>query len=455
MAIYSSDTNNITSFSSLLSYISKSYSADIAFRSANRMVTYEQFVEAVLKCTSVLRVSAKHFFYVSATDVFLFACGFFSVILAEHIVVLENNVFTSADDIQILEEQDILSMISSGKPEVPPEAEPNRCCLIAFSSGTTGFRKGIMLSQMNLLEDMKAISQRNEFRQGDRYVHVLPWTHLFGIMGDLLLTLFTGGTLYGFDHLSNWMTAIRNYSPNILYLPPAGVEALYSLQQNTHDIDFSTGGHLRKIIVGGAPLNANFNLFFKSYGIWICQAYGLSECAPCISINSEDEHRDGSVGKVLPCCEVQIIDDEVVVRGSNVMLGYYKGQDATKKVIHDGWLYTGDLGFFDKDGFLYLKGRKTNMIPLTNGIKILPEEIEKHLSDVVGIQELLVQGTEDGRCIKIIVRCDFPKEFDYIHAEVKRIIDENYGTQVPCIIQQVLEPLPRNQLGKVIRKPIQ
>ena len=175
------------------------------------------------------------------------------------------------------------------------------------------------------------------------------------------------------------------------------------------------GGNLRTIYCGGAYLNPEMIEKFRELNINLVQGYGMTECAPCISRNSEQCVKEESVGKLLPGCEAKVVDGEIWVKSSSVMLGYYKNEEATKETLVDGWLRTGDLGYVDEDNFLYITGRKKNLIILSNGENVSPEELENRISEDPLVAEVLVYE-EDGQITAEI----YPNEE---YAAKKRIKD--------------------------------
>ena len=154
---------------------------------------------------------------------------------------------------------------------------------------------------------------------------------------------------------------------------------------------------------------------FKEYGITILQGYGMTECSPVISTNLEWENKKGSVGKLLPNCEAKVVDEEIWVRGSSVMQGYYKMPEQTAETLEDGWLKTGDLGYVDEDDFVYITGRRKNLIILANGENVSPEELENQLSRSALVKEILVREKD-----KVIEAEIFP---DYEYAKKKHVKD--------------------------------
>ena len=182
------------------------------------------------------------------------------------------------------------------------------------------------------------------------------------------------------------------------------------------------GGNLRIICSGGAYLDPDYVDKFKEYGITILQGYGMTECSPVISTNLEWENKKGSVGKLLPNCEAKVVDEEIWVRGSSVMQGYYKMPEQTAETLEDGWLKTGDLGYVDEDDFVYITGRRKNLIILANGENVSPEELENQLSRSALVKEILVREKD-----KVIEAEIFP---DYEYAKKKHVKDIFLSTAI-------------------------
>ena len=168
------------------------------------------------------------------------------------------------------------------------------------------------------------------------------------------------------------------------------------------------GEQLHTICSGGAYLNPAFIDLFNSYGITILQGYGMTECAPVISTSLSWNIKKESVGQLIPNCEAKVVDSELWVRGSSVMLGYYKMPEETAETLEDGWLKTGDLGYVDKDGFVFLTGRKKNLIITKNGENVSPEELENKLSENRIIQEVLVRE-KDG-----VIEAEIFPDYEYV-----------------------------------------
>ena len=187
------------------------------------------------------------------------------------------------------------------------------------------------------------------------------------------------------------------------------------------------GENMEIIFSGGAYLNPDLVDFFAEYGISILQGYGMTECSPVISNNNQINSRNGSIGKPLKNCSVKFVDEEICVKGSSVMLGYYHMPEETAEALDaDGWLHTGDLGYMDEDGYLYITGRKKNLIILANGENISPEELENALGKNDLVMEVLVRDNDH------TIEAEIFPDFEYaekhgitdINGELQNIIDE-------------------------------
>lgn len=308
-----------------------------------------------------------------------------------------------------------------------------------------------MLSQANLLSDMMGGMLLYEYPENAIYVNILPYTHLFGVIADLLGPLFSGGTICIPNDKIHFFESLRYYRPTNLNLPPALVNAIYAMLISTGSFEMATGGRLKKVMCAGAKLNDDVNELFSQYGLRVYSAYGLTECSPCVSMNRDHFYRQNSVGQVLPCCSVDIIDGEVTVVGKNVMLGYYKNKDATNKVLRDGRLYTGDLGYVDDDGFLYLIGRKNSMIVFEDGKKILPEIVENAICQLENIEECLILPEENNCKIKLNIYIVSDENVN--NEDLKNVLkDFNISNRIAEITIQ-RNKLKKNALGKIVRKP--
>ncbi len=300
---------------------------------------------------------------------------------------------------------------------------------ILFTSGTSGFSKGVELTNDNLAYEITRTSMLFDPQGG--VLAVLPFHHAFGLVVGILMVINYGQPVYINKSLRRLREDMERFRPRTMFMVPAFVESFHrqiwaeiSKKKMTHPIrglmkstdlilksgvdvrKFAYGaiqkvfgGNLSYIICGGAPLDPMYVREFRSWGIEILNGYGATECSPCTAVNRAQYHRDGTVGVPVPGIEVKITEEgEVAFRGGLVMKGYYKDEEATKEVLIDGWYHTGDLGMIDGDGFITLTGRKKNLIILSNGENVSPEELEMNLTRDSAVKEALVYE-EDGRIV--------------------------------------------------------
>ena len=309
--------------------------------------------------------------------------------------------------------------------------DTNKLASIVFTSGTTGKGKGVMLSQANIGLDM-TLGMYN-FDITRKTLHVLPPHHTFGSTVNYVGHLSQGCEVYISSGLKHVSDEIREQQPTHLILVPAflevmnrkiwttarktGKEGLLKMMMKVSDalrkvgIDLrkklfasvlsAFGGKLELVICGGAKLDEDIINTFDSLGITILNGYGITECAPLISANRNKYRKPGSVGTPILACRVKIDnpdengEGEICVKGPNVMLGYYNNPEATAEVFDkDGFFHTGDYGKLDEEGWIYITGRKKNLIILSNGKNVYPEEIEADLQKVEGVTEVVVYAGE-------------------------------------------------------------
>lgn len=329
----------------------------------------------------------------------------------------------------------------------------NEVCCIIFSSGTSGEVKAVSLSERNIITDVYYLAMTIEIDDNSRVLSVLPFTHMLELSTSIMCAIYLGATVFINGSLRDLKVNFRHFHPTIIVVVPAYINMFYKdiaskynskLKKwilckkqklfklaNLLNIDIGNiifkdiyrlfGGSLRVLVCGGAELDESKIAFFQDVGITILQGYGMTECAPVVSTNTIKFNRLGSVGRPLPCSIVKIENGEIFIRGDNVMLGYYNDTKSTNDVLKDGWLSTGDLGFLDKDGYLYVTGRKKNIIILENGENVSAEEIEKRLK------------TACEQIIDVIVFA----ENNYINAEIY------YGENNPQVESNIINAVNR------------
>ena len=314
--------------------------------------------------------------------------------------------------------------------------EPEDLATIMFTSGTTGKSKGVMLSHRNLAENATCLDMKIE--EGTVLMSVLPIHHAYCLSMDILKGLSVGAVICINDSLMRIAKNIKLFEPNMILMVPLMIETLAKKLESAALLPAAVvkakvfGKQFHTICSGGAYLNPAYIDTFKKYGITILQGYGMTECAPVISTNLSWNSKKNSVGKLLPNCEAKTVNEELWVKGSSVMQGYYHMPEETAETLQEGWLKTGDLGYVDKDGFVFLTGRKKNLIITPNGENVSPEEIENKLSEKRIIQEVLVRESQG-----VIEAEIFP---DYEYAAKKRVKDmekhlqdiiDEYNLQAP------------------------
>ena len=328
--------------------------------------------------------------------------------------------------------------------------DEDKMAILLFTSGTTSKSKAVMLSQHNIASNVYAMLLVEDFRPTDVNLAFLPFHHIFGST-EMIVMLATGLATAFPDGLRYVAQNLKEYKVSLFVGVPLLVEAIYKniekeieKQGKTKLINTAKrvsnvllkchidvrrklfkqvleglGGHLRFVISGGAPLDKRVAKGFNELGIELVQGYGLTETAPVISAENCKKKRSGSIGFPMDNVEVEIVDKdedgigELRVKGPNVMLGYYENEEETNKVIRDGWFYTGDLGYFDKDGYLFLTGRQKDMIVLKNGKKVFPEEIETLINRLDLVEECIVYGMPDEKDkndLKLSVKIVYNKE---------------------------------------------
>ena len=299
------------------------------------------------------------------------------------------------------------------------EPKPDQLATIMFTSGTTGKSKGVMLTHRNLAENATCLDMKLPERSV--LLSVLPIHHAYCLSMDILKGVSLGSIICINDSLIRMAKNIKLFAPNIILMVPLMIETMAKKLEDAAGLPPEIvkrevfGEQFQTICSGGAYLPPSMLDLFGKYGITILQGYGMTECAPVISTTVTWNIRKGSVGQLMPNCEAKVVDEELWVKGSSVMQGYYKMPQETSETLVDGWLRTGDLGYVDEEGFVYLTGRKKNLIITKNGENVSPEELENKIGENRLVQEILVREKEG-----IIEAEIFP---DYEYAGKKGITD--------------------------------
>ncbi len=312
--------------------------------------------------------------------------------------------------------------------------DPEAARILIFTSGTTDIAKGVMLSHQNICADIMGVCSTVQVKSDDKSLSILPLHHTYECSLGFLAFIYNGAAISFNDGLRNITKNLKNVKPTVMITVPLLIENIYKKIQDKlnksrtvklkfnfalflttilsvfkinlsrklfKEIHDSFGGEMRLIIVGAAPIKPEVSRFFRRIGIKVLQGYGLTECAPLVAGNRDKSFKDKSCGKAIPGVEIKILQPdnngigEILVKGKNVMLGYFRNEKATKKCLSNGWFYTGDLGYMDRKGFLYITGRLKNVIVTKNGKKIFPEEVENYINSDPFVRESYVWGKYD------------------------------------------------------------
>lgn len=315
--------------------------------------------------------------------------------------------------------------------------EPQQLATIMFTSGTTGKSKGVMLTHQNLAENATCLDMK--FNEHSVLLSVLPIHHAYCLSMDILKGFDCGSTICINDSLMRMAKNIKLFEPNIILMVPLMIETMAKKLEAAEGLPPQIvkkevfGEQFQYICSGGAYLPPAMLDLFKKYDIDILQGYGMTECAPVISTTVYWDIRKGTVGQLVPNCEAKVVDEELWVRGSSVMQGYYKMPEETAETLVEGWLRTGDLGYVDDDGFVYLTGRKKNLIITKNGENVSPEELENKIGEHRMICEILVRESEGVIEAEIFPDMEYveKKGITDIQGELQKLIDE-YNLSAPA-----------------------
>ena len=367
--------------------------------------------------------------------------------LQEYICMTEKEGYPNFWDLKAQGEK----LLKQGKKEYTKvKIDENKMAILLFTSGTTSKSKAVMLSQHNVASNVYAMLLVEKFLSTDINLAFLPFHHIFGstemivMLASGLATAFPDGLRYVAQNLKEYRVSVFVGVPLLVEAIYKNIEKEVEKQGKTKLINTAKkvsnvllkchidvrkklfkpildalGGNMRFVISGGAPLDKRVAKGFNDFGIELVQGYGLTETSPVIAAENAYKKRSGSIGFPMDNVELEIVDKdengigELRVKGPNVMLGYYENEEETNKVIRDGWFYTGDLGYMDKDGYIFLTGRQKDMIVLKNGKKVFPEELETLINRLDLVEECIVYGMPDEKDkndLKLSVKIVYNKE---------------------------------------------
>lgn len=363
-------------------------------------------------------------------------------------------------DMRYINMKEIPSIITDGKAllasgymeYINTEVNKDDLASIVYTSGTTGKSKGVMLTHNNFCSCMYGASC-NATLTGSSLL-VLPLHHTFGLVASVFAVMYYGYSIYINKSLKKLSDDFKKCKPQNLFAVPLIVETLYKniwatakkqgkdkalkvlikisnaflkCRIDLRKVFFKSvlsafGGKLDLIVSGGAPLDPKYIRVFQAFGITVLNGYGITECGPIVAVNRNKFNVIGSVGLPLCCNEVRIADDgEVLVKGDNVMLGYYHNEDENKKAFVNGWFKTGDIGSIDKYGALHITGRIKNLIILGNGENISAESIEEEIYTIPYVKEVIAYGKDNVIVAEVYLNEDIPDAKDRINADIQKV----------------------------------
>ncbi len=363
---------------------------------------------------------------------------------------------------------------------------PEEAKILLFTSGTTAMSKGVLLSHKNIVTNLMAMCSMVYIDEKDVFLSVLPIHHTYECTCGLMAPLYRGSTVAYSDGLRYIQKNLCECHASIMLGVPALFEAMHarilsrarkngiekklklakSLSRaflkvgiDLRKVLFKSvvdafGGNIRLFISGAASIDVDVLKSFNDFGIGFLQGYGITECSPIVALTREKSQKADSVGLALPCMQIKIDGaneegiGEIICKGDNVMLGYFENPEETENVFTDGWFRTGDLGYMDKDGFLYITGRKKNVIVTKNGKNIYPEELEAFLNQTPYVKESFVYGKADENGETVISAILVPN-IEKIYADMGGDVKPE---RIKALMQEAADEVnKRNPLYKYIR----
>lgn len=373
-------------------------------------------------------------------------------------------------------------LLKSGNRDfIDAEIDREDICAILFTSGTTGLAKGVMLSHKNITANVYNMSKYIAIPHEDIGLSVLPMHHSYELTCHIFTGMYQGMTIAFCEGLKYIMKNMQEIHAGVMLGVPLVFESMYKkimkqaqatgkaakmkkmlavskkLKLYNHpklirsifkDVHDAVGNSMHLFIAGGAAIDPSVIENIQAMGIPMIQGYGMTENSPIIAVNKDHYSKPAAVGLPMPGTQIQIIDadetgiGEIICKGDSVMIGYYNDAEGTAEVLKNGWLYTGDYGYFDKEGFLYVCGRKKSVIITKNGKNIFPEEVEFYLTQSAFIEEALVHGVEDERSGDTVVKAEVYLDKDAIREATGELTMEDIRIFIKREIDKINEQMP-------------
>ncbi len=409
----------------------------------------------------------------------------------------------------IYSEKELIStgknLINKGNKEfINAKIDSEKMSIMLFTSGTTSASKVVALSHKNICSNLMDIASVVDVNSEDIFLSVLPIHHVFECTVGFLFSLYKGAQTVFCDGIRHIIENLKEYNVSVMACVPAIYERIFKIirknlekqgkledvlekeekyknytfeekKQIFKEIHDMLGGNIKLFISGAAALDKNIEQKYRYLGLNLVQGYGLTETSPIVGIGTKKFNRIGSIGKTVPSVEAKLVNvnkegiGELIVKGPNVMLGYFENQQATKDAIKNGWFYTGDLAKIDNDGYIFICGRKKSVIVLKNGKNIFPEEMENLVNRIEGVLESFIFGkpvSDDKDDIRINVKIVFDRKVikdvykidndDEIYKVLKSKIKEINKTMPPYkAIKNIIiteKPLIKTTTNKIKRQ---
>lgn len=379
---------------------------------------------------------------------------------------------------ELIEEGEVL-VKNGDRSFIDALIDSEKMSIMLFTSGTTSDSKIVALSHKNLVSNLMDIASILDVDSNDVFLSFLPLHHVFECTVGFLFSLYVGAETVFCDGIRYIVDNLKEYNVSVMASVPAIYERIFKIIRreinesgnleeilkneekyknssmeekkkvfkNIHDM---LGGNIKLLISGAASLDKEIEEKYRNLGLNLVQGYGLTETSPVIGIGTKKYHKVGSIGKTVPSVEAKVIDcdkdgiGELIVKGPNIMLEYYKNEEATKEAIVDGWFHTGDLARIDDEGYIFICGRKKNVIVLKNGKNIYPEEMENLLNKIEGVEESFIYGkqlSQDKENIKIYAKIVYDE--DVVKNAYKVKTEQEIHDEIAKKIREINSLMPK------------
>lgn len=434
----------------LFSYAVSEYNNDIAFIQGNEIKTYADVKHDVEHISRWINNFPIDNIVLEINNMYLFSVAYFAVVICGKVAIL-SSVNRYGNDELILNDSKVKIILEYTLDLCPInqcKVTPDKVCTVVQTSGTISDKKEVLLTHRNLATNCVAGLEKVEYVRGSRFLNLIPYTHVFGLVCELLAAFYSGCIICFCESNLHFFSSLKLYNPDYLNLPPAILSELCRMIKYKGK-EFVVGTNLKRILCGGSKLAPSVVEELAHFGIIVLTCYGMSE-APGICINQEFNNNSSSVGKPVNCCSIIIADDgEILVSGTNVMNGYKNRSTQPFRYINGKrYLETGDIGIVDSEGFLYIQGRKDNLLIFQDGTKISAELYEDIINQIPGVIECVVRLSSiytDVIIAEITVKED--AAIESIRQQIIHIGIDNHFIQNVRVVPFINKTLS----GKVIR----